>query len=72
MMFQAGVIGFALGLFAREVARLAGLGGALVAAVVLLLFAREHALPMLVTEKSWAGVRDHRHRAPTPGGETEQ
>jgi hypothetical protein len=50
MMFQAGVIGFALGLFAREVGRLAGLGGAFVAAAVLLLFAREHALPMLATE----------------------
>jgi len=50
MMFQAGVIGFSLGLFARAVARFAGLGGALVAAAVLLLFAREHALPMLVTE----------------------
>ena len=50
LMFQAVVIGFALGLLVREVGRLAGLGGALVAAAVLLLFAREHALPMLTTE----------------------
>jgi hypothetical protein len=50
LIFQAAIIGFALGLFAREVGRWAGLGGALIAAAVLLLFAREHALPMLATE----------------------